>query len=408
MTKQGHFPKRFVTASLLMTGIMVLVAACSSDPAPAPPPPTPVPEVGSLGAVSTDAPAVTSARFGEVGSVAQELQGISGWINTEPFTLESLRGQVVLIDFWTYTCVNCIRTIPFLREWHEKYADEGLVIVGVHSPEFEFEEVRENVEAAMEKFEIGWRVAQDNDFRTWRAYNNRFWPAKYLIDKDGIIRYTHFGEGAYDETELEIRKLLQDAGASLDGIVANPDPGPVVDERARSGGFATGQTRELYAGLDRNFNSQTPYILQVEVYGSPAGTPILLEDPGNHQNHFLYLHGMWTNDRESAIHSRVTENLEDYVALRYFGTSVNVVLGIELGEPYRVYLTVDDAPIPSVDRGADIQEDEDGRTFILVDEDRLYRLIESPEYSSHEMKLSSNSDEFAVFAFTFGSYDVGP
>ena len=397
-----------------MTAFLALVAACGSDNV-APTPPTPVPEVGSLGGDSSsvtlstgdDDSRDTSARPGEVGSVAQEIQGISGWINSEPFTMESLRGKVVLVDFWTYTCVNCIRTMPFLREWHEKYADEGLVIVGVHSPEFQFEEVRENVEAAVEQFQIKWPVLQDNEMQTWRAFNNQFWPAKYLIDKDGVIQYTHFGEGAYDETELEIRKLLKDAGAAIDDIVANPDSGPTFNEKASSGSIETGQTRELYAGLERNASSQVPYIIQAEFYALPAGGPILLEDPGDHQNHFLYLHGMWLNGLDGAQHARVTEDLEDYVALKYFGTSVNVVLGSE-GEPYRVYLTVDDGPIPLQDRGTDIEEDEDGRTFIFVDRDRMYRLIESPEYGGHEMKLTSNSDEFAVFAFTFGSYNTGP
>jgi len=402
---------------------MVFVAACGSDSAGASIPiPTPEQEVVSLGGTSNDTPSSTSLdatpalvedtadalpRIGEVGSLAQGIHGISGWINTEPFTLESLRGQVVLVDFWTYTCVNCIRTIPFLKDWHEKYADLGLIIVGVHSPEFQFEEVRENVEAAVEKFEIGWPVLQDNDFETWLAFNNQFWPTKYLIDKDGVIQYVHFGEGAYDETELAIRQLLQETGASLDGIAANPDPGPVGDEMAISGGIVTRQTQELFAGLFLNIYSPTPFIIQVELYTNPPDSQILFEDPGNHQNNTLYLHGMWSNGSESAKHARVTENLEDYVALKYYGTSVNVVLGIE-SEPYKVYLTVDDDPIPLVDRGADVQEDEDGATFILVDIDRMYRLTESPEYGGHEMKLSSNSDEFAVFSFTFGSYESGP
>jgi len=403
-----------MVGALLMTAFLALVAACGSDNV-APTPPTPVPEVGALGGDSSsvtlstgdDDSRDTSARPGEVGSVAQEIQGISGWINSEPFTMESLRGKVVLVDFWTYTCVNCIRTMPFLREWHEKYAGEGLVIVGVHSPEFQFEEVRENVEAAVEQFQIKWPVLQDNEMQTWRAFNNQFWPAKYLIDKDGVIQYTHFGEGAYDETDLEIRKLLEEAGATIDDIVANPDSGPTFNEKASSGSIETGQTRELYAGLERNASSQVPYIIQAEFYALPAGGPILLEDPGDHQNHFLYLHGMWLNGLDGAQHARVTEDLEDYVALKYFGTSVNVVLGSE-GEPYRVYLTVDDGPIPLQDRGTDIEEDEDGRTFIFVDRDRMYQLIESPEYGGHEMKLTSNSDEFAVFAFTFGSYSTGP
>ena len=394
-----------------------LIIAIPEPPVPpvSPPPPTPVPEVGSLGGGSptitqeadADDQAETEPRAGQVGSVAQEIKGISGWINSEPFSIASLQGKVVLVDFWTYTCVNCIRTIPFLKEWYEKYSDEGLVIVGVHTPEFEFEHVRENVEAAVEEFQIKWPVLQDNEMRTWQAFNNMFWPAKYLIDKDGVIQYTHFGEGKYVETELEIRKLLNETGARIDGIVANSDSDPALNDQASSGEIETSQTREIYAGLGRNMNSQVPYIIQVEFYSNPQSTPILLEDPGDHQNHFLYLQGIWINGLESIQHARVTEDLEDYAALKYFGNSVNVVLESK-GEPYRVYLTVDEGPIPVTDRGADIKVGKDGRTFIFVDQDRMYRLIESPVYGGHEMKLSSDSNEFVIYAFTFGSYSTGP
>ena len=392
----------------------ILLTACGRDTV-SPPPPTSVPEVGSIGGDShpisleaeNDNGAGGKLSAGKVGSVAQEIKGISGWINSEPFSIASLQGKVVLIDFWTYTCVNCIRTIPFLKEWYEKYAAEGLVIVGVHTPEFEFEHLRENVEAAVEEFQIKWPVLQDNEMGTWQAFNNVFWPAKYLIDKDGVIQYTHFGEGKYVETELEIRKLLNETGADIDGIIANSGSDPELNDQAVSGEFETYQTREIYAGLERNVNSQVPYIIQVEFYSNPQSTPILLEDPGDHQNHFLYLQGIWINGLESIEHARVTEDLEDYAALKYFGNSVNVVLGSK-GEPYRVYITVDDGPVPITDRGADIEEEESGRTFILVDRARMYRLIESPVYGGHELKLSSNSNDFVIFAFTFGSYSTGP
>ena len=403
-----------MVGTILTVVCITLLTACGSDPA-SPPPPTPVPEVGSLGSVNPtftqDGEAAKQAepelRAGQVGSVAQEIKDISGWINSEPFSIASLQGKVVLIDFWTYTCVNCIRTIPFLKEWYEKYADEGLVIVGVHTPEFDFEHLRENVESAVEEFQIKWPVLQDNEMGTWQAFNNMFWPAKYLIDKDGVIQYTHFGEGKYAETELEIRKLLSETGAHIDGIVPNTYSDPARNDQASSGEIATSQTREIYAGLGRNVNSQVPYIIQAEFYSNPPGTPTLLEDPGDHQNHFLYLQGIWINGLESVQHARVTKDLEDYAALKYFGNSVNVVLENK-GEPYQVYITVDDGPIPITDRGADIEEAKDGRTFISVDQDRMYRLIESPVYGGHEMKLSSNSNEFAIYAFTFGSYSAGP
>jgi thiol-disulfide isomerase/thioredoxin len=418
MTNQSRSSRYFVVTALLMSVFVALVAACGGDTVVAPTPPTPVPAVGPLGVIPADTstdtdpvvadePVEEGPGLGEVGAVSQEIQTVAGWINTEPFTLESLRGKVVLIDFWTYTCVNCIRTFPYLREWHEKYGDEGLVVVGVHSPEFEFEHVRENVEAAVEKFGITWPVLQDNNFETWRAFANHFWPAKYLIDKNGVIQYRHFGEGSYDETEVEIRKWLVDAGSPIEGITANPDPGPTRHEQAGTGEFSTRQTRELFAGMNFNFNSQVPFIIQTEFYGSPPNTPILLEDTQEHLNNFLYLQGMWYNGPDGARHARVTDDLKDYVGFKYFSTSVNAVLGGG-GEAYKVYVTVDDAAIPLGDRGADIEEDEEGATFITVDMDRMYGVIDSPEYGGHEMKLSSNSDQFTVFAFTFGAYGVGP
>ena len=155
---------------------------------------------------------------GMVGDRAPEFTGILEWINSEPLTMEELRGKVVLVDFWTFACHNCIATMPYLKDWHAKYADQGLVIVGVHSPEFEFEKPTASVVKATVKFGLEYPVAQDNDFATWWSYDNRYWPAEYLVDKEGVIRYRHFGEGAYEETESQIRALLQETGVVLSGV----------------------------------------------------------------------------------------------------------------------------------------------------------------------------------------------
>ena len=144
------------------------------------------------------------------------------WINTKPLTMESLKGKVVLVDFWTYTCINCIRTLPYVKSWWKSYEDKGLVIVGVHTPEFAFEKETDNVEAAVKDFGITYPVMQDNNYQTWQAYNNQYWPAHYLIDKNGKIRYTHFGEGKYDETELMIQTLLKETGATISAVPNNP------------------------------------------------------------------------------------------------------------------------------------------------------------------------------------------
>ena len=197
--------------------------------------------------------------------------------------MEELQGQVVLIDFWTYTCVNCIRTLPHLKEWHAKYADKGLTIVGVHTPEFEFEKVTENVVNSVEEYGLSWAMAQDNDFKTWRAYSNRYWPAKYLIDQYGTIRYRHFGEGKYIETEEWIRDLLEETGADLSGVQVSADDGPARDPRASASDPEERQTREIYGGFQRNVSPRGLYVFHEQYYEGPNQT-LSYSDPGDHQN----------------------------------------------------------------------------------------------------------------------------
>jgi thiol-disulfide isomerase/thioredoxin len=170
-----------------------------------------------------------------VGVQAPGFSGGGKWLNSEPLEIGGLRGKVVLVDFWTYSCINCQRTLPYLREWWDKYEDQGLVIVGVHSPEFEFEKETDNVREAMGKYEVAWPVVQDNDFAIWRAYKNHFWPHKYLVDKGGKIVYDHVGEGAYEETERKIQELLGVSGVE----VAKEIGGEAV-------GKGTNLTQELY------------------------------------------------------------------------------------------------------------------------------------------------------------------
>ncbi|SAL42579.1 redoxin domain-containing protein [Caballeronia udeis] len=139
---------------------------------------------------------------------APEFGGIDKWLNSEPLSIGQLRGKVVLVDFWTYTCINCINTLPYVKDWNQKYKDQGLVVIGVHTPEYPFERNTDNVKTAIKRFNITYPVAQDNRYATWSAYNNQYWPAFYLIDKKGQVVYSHFGEGEYDKTEAQIRALL--------------------------------------------------------------------------------------------------------------------------------------------------------------------------------------------------------
>lgn len=155
----------------------------------------------------------TTASAGALGqsAAAPEFTGIDQWLNSAPLSMQQLRGKVVLVDFWTYTCINCINTLPYVKAWHQKYKDQGLLVVGVHTPEYPFERSTDNVKTAIKRFGITYPVAQDNRYTTWSAYNNQYWPAFYLIDKKGQVVYTHFGEGQYAQTEAAIRGLLAQA-----------------------------------------------------------------------------------------------------------------------------------------------------------------------------------------------------
>ena len=341
-------------------------------------------------------------------------EGINNWINSEELILSELQeeNKVVLVDFWTYTCINCIRTLPYLKQWHEKYADRGLVIIGIHTPEFEFEKSLDNVKEAIEGFEIKYPVVQDNNYWTWNSFNNRYWPAKYLIDKDGNIRYSHFGEGRYDETEQAIRLLLEEADQAVSDIADDLNPIRLVAPNAMSSRSPDGLTRELYAGTGRNYSAlrsgtRAPYVLNEEYY-ERGSTDTDYTDPGNWQNHHIYLQGLWHNGEESLRHARMTEEFEDYMALRFNAVEVNVVLRTQSETPYTVQIRMDGEPLTSEDAGTDIWFDDEGRSFITVDEPRLYALVRLNAFESHELTLSSNSDEFEVFAFTFGAYVVHP
>ncbi len=337
------------------------------------------------------------------GSKAPEFKAIANWINSRPLTMEELRGRVVLVDFWTYTCVNCIRTMPYLKDWHAKYASKGLVIVGVHSPEFEFEKLTENVTENARDFGLEYPIAQDNDFQTWRAYRNRFWPAKYLVDKEGVIRYNHFGEGAYDETERRIRKLLEEAGADLSDV---PEGLRAEESQIRALASYNQVTRELYGGTKRNRQGSSGSAGQIEYY---QGGMRVIEylDRLPHRNDRFYLQGTWYNDTEAIRHARQTENYEDYIALKFTGTSVNAVINPEKPESFEVRVTIDGRPLDPSEAGADLIT-ADGRSYFTVNGGRMYQVVALPEFGEHELKLSSNSDDFALFAFTFGANSQGP
>jgi cytochrome c biogenesis protein CcdA/thiol-disulfide isomerase/thioredoxin len=363
-------------------------------------------------AIADDLPAVLvnpTAELEESGAVAEELAAVRGnphapaeagleeaaaglelpdlglapelaagnWLNTSggaPLTLAELDSsdRVVLIDFWTYTCINCIRTLPYLRAWDSEYRDRGLTVIGVHTPEFAFEKETGNVAEAIEANDIAYPVVQDNDRGTWDAFANQYWPAKYLIDADGHVRYAHFGEGAYTETEAAIRSLLAEAGERRLGAG--------VGERDAETAAPGVRTPETYLGWERAQGFAQPPRPGTSTYSAPGGLTT---------NEFA-LGGTWRIDGESA-----TAVADASIALGFRARRVFLVLGSEDG-PGRVEVLLDGRPVPSSLAGEDVRGGE-----ATITGQRLYRLIDLPRAGEHELELRFEPG-VSGYAFTFG------
>ncbi len=326
---------------------------------------------------------------GEEGVLAPELSG-GFWLQGGPLTMAGLRGRPVLVDFWDYTCINCLRTLPYLVEWHRRYSPHGLVIVGVHTPEFSFARRPDDVRRAIAEFGIEYPVVLDADYAIWRAYNNRFWPAKYLVDAQGRLRYYHFGEGAYQATERAIQHLLLEVRPDL----ALPEPLPPLREEDRPGAVCYRVTPEIYLGFLRG------------AVGNPTGLvpkqAVRYRDPGLHAEGFFYLDGPWVADEECVY--RPWDALEtSRVALRYTAREVNLVLNPLAGQPARLDIWQDGAPLSPDCAGADVRWDDQGQSHLVVDVPRMFRLVANGDIGHHELVLATTSPGLALYAFTFVS-----
>jgi thiol-disulfide isomerase/thioredoxin len=317
--------------------------------------------------------------------LAPELTKITSYINSQPITLADLRGKVVLVDFWTYSCINCIRTIPYLNAWHEKYADDGLVIIGIHTPEFEFEKDYNNVKAAVEKFDIKYPIAQDNEKDTWNAYENLYWPRKYLIDTEGYIRYDHIGEGAYAETEKVIQSLLAEraeyngGNITFDQSIRNPESQQSVD-------YNRINTPELYFGYEYSSsplgNSEGYKPDQVVKYTIPDDSKIV---PNR-----IYLAGEWKNNGDHMeLQSEVGR-----IVLSYSAKAVNIVAGGG-GE---LHILEDNSKLDERSSGTDISED----ATVKIDGQRLYNIVGHEQYGNHDIAIEVVGRGFQIYTFTFG------
>lgn len=312
------------------------------------------------------------------------LAGATQWFNSAPLSPESLRGKVVLVDFWTYSCINCIRSLPYVNAWAQKYRDHGLVIIGVHSPEFAFEKDPANVARAIKDFKLTYPVAMDNDYAIWKGFNNEYWPAHYFIDAHGQIRAHHFGEGNYAESEDVIRRLLSDAGYKNlpDGYV---QPGASGAEAAGSGDMS--RSPETYIGYERSDGF--------------AGGQIAHDDSWHYKAPNTLAANQWALDGSWTVmpHYATLDKSNGSVVYRFRGRDLHLVLGPgDDGKPVRFRVTLD-GKVPGDDHGSDIDADGNG----TVDGQRLYQLVRQTHGTGERtFEITFLDPNAHVYAFTFG------
>jgi thiol-disulfide isomerase/thioredoxin len=296
------------------------------------------------------------SRFRNYGP-APELAGITKWYNSDPLTLANLKGKVVLVNFWNYSSINSVKAYPYLTKWNDSYKDQGLVIIGVHTPEFAFEKVNANLENAMKAHSVNYPVAQDNNYKTWTAYHNQFWPAYYLVDKDGNLVYTHFGEGNYDDMEKSLKILL-----GLEGEYVTP---PLAESnQAKTEEMQLGLARQTqYGGTDKITSGN-----QIYTFPKKLGT-----------NKFA-LEGLWSFNQEAAIHSN------GFAKIKLNFDAAKVFLVAEAEKPTTIRIYIDGTLIKGV----------------VVRESDLYPLFDSLVGGQHTMEIEIPSGEFKAFTFTFG------
>jgi thiol-disulfide isomerase/thioredoxin len=313
------------------------------------------------------------------------LSGATAWLNSPPLSAADLRGKVVLVDFWTYTCINWLRTLPYVRAWAEKYKEHGVVVIGVHTPEFPFEHDLENVRRAVQDMRVSYPIAIDNDYAIWDAFNNQYWPALYIVDAQGRIRYHQFGEGAYEQSEMIIQQLLAEAGIS--GIAHD-----LVTVDAQ-GAEAAADWRDLrspenYLGDARTENFASPGGAVVDrrhVYTAPEGLRL---------NHWA-LAGEWTVEREATV----LNTANGRIAYRFHARDLHLVMGPAArgtSGRFRVFI---DGQAPGAAHGSDVDEQGNG----TVSEQRLYQLIrQSKPIDDRQFEIAFLDAGVEAFAFTFG------
>ena len=315
---------------------------------------------------------------------APDFIGIEHWINSDPLTIAQLKGKVVLVDFWTYTCINCIRTIPYLKQWDEKYREKGLVIIGIHTPEFNFEKNYDNVVAAAKKYGIKYAIAQDNEYSTWNAYQNRYWPHEYLVDIDGYIRYDHIGEGNYEESEKMIQALLEEKMKQENKTLSFEENMSKPQEAVNINALKV-KTPEIYLGYQfsrGNFgNKEGQQPEQTTEYKIPQDT----------QADEVYLSGTWKNNADNMeLQSETGE-----ILLTFSAKDAHIVAESQNASEAAIFLN--NAPVDETNKGMDVIGNK-----VSIKESRLYNLVSAKDYDTYTLKIEITGKGFKIYTFTFG------
>ena len=342
-------------------------------------------------AIAILAALAAGAATGEPGQIAS-FDGGAGWLNGPPLDPAQLAGKVVLVDFWEYTCINCLRTLPYLREWYKRYGDKGFVIVGVHSPEFDFSGRRENVEAATKRLDVTWPVVLDDRFVIWKRYGNNLWPHEYLFDRSGRLVESFAGEGGYPQTEARIQALLK---------AANPHETfpPVMallpqDSYDKPGAVCYPHTPELLVGRTDIANAGPR--------NDPSQTTNYNDDGSSSKDGAIYLQGYWRLSREAAV----SGESGGYFAMRYHAIELMAVMKPENGGSVRVVVTQDGKPVAATDAGKDIRYDRNGESYVTVDAPRSYDVIVNAQFGQHELRLAPAGEGLGIYDLAFESCEV--
>jgi thiol-disulfide isomerase/thioredoxin len=352
--------------------------------------------------------------------IAPEFQKIEGSVNTNgsiPITIDSLKGKVVLVNFWTYSCINVLRTLPYLMDWDMRYSDSGLVIVGIHTPEFEFEKNIENVKSAVLRYGIEYPILQDNTYGTWNAYENNYWPRMYLVDAQGYIRYDKIGEGDYDQTEMVIQSLLNERNANkgIKNIDLSNDTfsyynysntiqdnlNNISSFLAQVVDFSKIKTPELYFGNQSSRsalgNPEGFHLGQTISYSLPLSSSSALSNPSIKPN-TIYLEGQWKNNPDNIELQSNTGR----ILLGYSAKSVNMVVGVNSSDKNQSEVTVyeNNSLISNKSKGIDIGNN----SKFIANEPRLYNIVNHKSYSgdNHTLLIDIKGKGFQAYVFTFG------